>query len=156
MIDVAKLPIAQVLVRAESAQHLATIEQRFGRRLRRVREAAGDSQQRLAEACGVDRTAVFRWERGEGGPQARQLLRLLQHYREQADYLINGKPGDLPEPEPAMESALQSFLATALGKAIEAEQLTSVLSSIQFRDPPTVAQYRRIALALLGGTGDAS
>jgi transcriptional regulator with XRE-family HTH domain len=42
-----------------------------GRRHRLVgmRKAAGFSQERLAEAVGVERTTVMRWERGETCPQ---------------------------------------------------------------------------------------
>jgi transcriptional regulator with XRE-family HTH domain len=38
-------------------------------RLARTRKAAGFSQERLAEAVGVERTTVMRWERGETRPQ---------------------------------------------------------------------------------------
>ncbi|MGH3605335.1 MAG: helix-turn-helix transcriptional regulator, partial [Pseudonocardiaceae bacterium] len=42
-----------------------------GRRHRLVstRKAAGFSQERLAEAVGVERSTVMRWERGETSPQ---------------------------------------------------------------------------------------
>jgi ribosome-binding protein aMBF1 (putative translation factor) len=38
-------------------------------RLVSTRKAAGFSQERLAEAIGVERTTVMRWERGETCPQ---------------------------------------------------------------------------------------
>jgi transcriptional regulator with XRE-family HTH domain len=38
-------------------------------RLASIRKAAGFSQERLAEAVGVERTTVMRWERGETRPQ---------------------------------------------------------------------------------------
>lgn len=104
--------------------------------------------QKLADVAGVARSNVWRWERGEGGPQARQLLKILRHYREQADYLVNGTPGEEPEPE-EYSAALAEFLKTPLGIAIEAASLTSVLSSIQFKDTPSVLRYHDIALALL-------
>lgn len=128
---------------------MESIEQRFGRRLRLVREAHGDTQERIAQVCDVSRQQVYRWERGEGGPQARQLLRLLQHYRPDADYLVNGDPGE----EHPLNAPLYEFLKTPIGVAAEAAGLTNVLSSIQFKDTPTVPQYREIALILLRDSG---
>lgn len=134
---------------------MATIEQRFGRRLRRVRKLKGETWDQLAEAIGVERTQVYRWERGKGGPQARQFLHLLQHYREYADYLVNGDPGEEP-PVRELPEALIGFLETPLGEAIAAEGFTPVLSLYPFRESPKVADYRRIALILLGSKDSTS
>jgi transcriptional regulator with XRE-family HTH domain len=41
---------------------------------RRVRELAGISQEALAAACGVDSSAVSRWERGLRSPRGRSAL----------------------------------------------------------------------------------
>jgi transcriptional regulator with XRE-family HTH domain len=97
--------------------------------------------EKVAAICEVDRTQTWRWERGEGGPRARQLLKLLQHYRDDAHYLVNGDPG---------EEALFDFLETPLGRVIEEDdQLLRELSRYQGEDELTVSQYHKIALNLL-------
>ena len=44
---------------------MESIERRFGRRIRELRERAGWSQERFAEACGLHRTYIGGIERGE-------------------------------------------------------------------------------------------
>lgn len=55
--------------------------------LARRRKALGYSQERLAEAVGVDRVTVGRWERGETGPQPHLRLRLAGILQTTADDL---------------------------------------------------------------------
>jgi transcriptional regulator with XRE-family HTH domain len=44
---------------------MESIERRFGRRIRELRERAGWSQEGFAEACGLHRTYIGGIERGE-------------------------------------------------------------------------------------------
>jgi transcriptional regulator with XRE-family HTH domain len=45
----------------------------LGRRLASIRQAAGTTQQQLADAVGVDRVTVARWESGNRTPDLIQL-----------------------------------------------------------------------------------
>jgi transcriptional regulator with XRE-family HTH domain len=45
---------------------------------RRLRERAGIPQEALAQAVGVDRATVSRWETGEREPRARHLARYVE------------------------------------------------------------------------------
>lgn len=129
-----------------------TVEQRFGRRLQRVRELAKESRAELGQALGKDEATVWRWENGDGGPRADALLRLLRRYRRQADYLLFGNAEKEPPP-PGRDEALATFLATPLGQSLS-EDITIVLSSIRFASTPTVQMYKLIALALVGASED--
>lgn len=57
---------------------MATIQVRVGRAVRKLREAAGLSQERTAALAGVDRTGYSRLERGRVGPSVVILERVLK------------------------------------------------------------------------------
>lgn len=59
----------------------------MGDNIRALREAKGISQRELAEALGVDQSAVSNWERGKAEPTAFNIRRLAD--------LLGVKPGDL-------------------------------------------------------------
>ena len=48
----------------------------FGQRVRELRQAAGFSQEELAERCGLHRTYIGGIERGERNPSYANLLRV--------------------------------------------------------------------------------
>jgi transcriptional regulator with XRE-family HTH domain len=50
-------------------------------RARRVRELAGVTQGALADVCGVDASAVSRWERGLRAPRGPAAVRYAQTLR---------------------------------------------------------------------------
>jgi transcriptional regulator with XRE-family HTH domain len=68
-------------------------EELFGRRLARLREAAGMSQPALAEAAGVPVTTLRNWERGRRQPLALALGSLADALGVTADELLGRKPG---------------------------------------------------------------
>lgn len=59
----------------------------MGEKIRAYRERKGLSQKALAEALGVDQSAVSNWERGLSEPTAFNIRRLAD--------LLGVKPGDL-------------------------------------------------------------
>lgn len=60
----------------------------FGERLKRLREARGWPQARLAEKLGVDESAVREWETGGATPGIEQLKRLGETFETTVDSLI--------------------------------------------------------------------
>lgn len=48
----------------------------FGARLKRIREAAGLTQEEVGDRCGMDLSAISRLERGERNPRLTTMLRL--------------------------------------------------------------------------------
>ncbi len=63
-------------------------------RLVELRKNAGYSQEELADAIGVSRQAVSKWERAESSPDTDNLIELARLYKVSLDELINGT--DLP------------------------------------------------------------
>ena len=47
---------------------LTNLRQKFGARIRQLREAAGYSQEAFADVCGYARSYMSRIERGQGNP----------------------------------------------------------------------------------------
>lgn len=68
----------------------------FTERLVSLRKKNGLTQDELAEALGMSRQAVSRWEMGASRPSMDKLQQLSELYDVSADYLING---GAPRPE---------------------------------------------------------
>ena len=68
----------------------------FADKLTELRSARGLSQEQLAEAIGVTRQAVSRWERGANLPDAVSLTRLAGLFGVTAEWLVDeeAEPGD--------------------------------------------------------------
>ena len=80
----------------------------LGERIQALRRDRGMSQEDLAEALGVSRQAVSKWEKGLSYPDTRNLLALAELFGVSADELAllrrQEAPGEAPppaEPEPA-------------------------------------------------------
>lgn len=59
----------------------------MGAKIRQFREQAGLTQKQLAEAVGVDQSAVARWENGENNPTAARIMQIAD--------VLGCNPGDL-------------------------------------------------------------
>lgn len=65
-----------------------------------LRKSRGLSQEALAQALGVSRQAVSRWEMGSAMPDAANILQLSKLFAVTADYLLNDSDGDAPAAAP--------------------------------------------------------
>jgi transcriptional regulator with XRE-family HTH domain len=68
----------------------------IGERIRAAREAAGLSQDQLAELTGMSKTTVSNWERGVMNPRVRELPDLRRLLKVSIDYLVCGDEPRLP------------------------------------------------------------
>ena len=64
----------------------------FADKLQSERRKNGLTQEDLAEAMGVSRQAVSKWEQGEGWPEAEKLLALADRFGVSLDYLMDRAP----------------------------------------------------------------
>ena len=65
-------------------------------RLCKLRKEHGYSQEQLADALGISRQAVSKWERGEASPDTDNLIALARLYGVTVDEVLFNK--SLPEP----------------------------------------------------------
>ena len=64
----------------------------FADRLQAERRKSGLTQEGLAEAMGVSRQAVSKWEQGEGYPEVEKLLAFADKFGVSLDYLMDRMP----------------------------------------------------------------
>lgn len=67
------------------------------KRMQELRKSRGLSQEQLAEAAGVSRQAVSKWELGESAPELEKVLALSEFFGVTTDYLLKGSS---PAPAP--------------------------------------------------------
>lgn len=77
----------------------------FSDRLIAARKAKGLSQEALAEALGVSRQAVSKWETGESRPDLDNLIALCEQLELSMEYLCFGKAAQPEQPEPKRSPA---------------------------------------------------
>ena len=75
-------------------------------RLREAREACGLSQREVAEALGLVRFTLLRWEKGERDPKASDLKTLSDIYQVSVDWLLGSD--DEPAPFRSQERKLKA------------------------------------------------
>ncbi len=59
-----------------------------GNRIRKLREAAKETQSDLAELLGVKRQIISYYENGDRVPNIEQIIRIASHYNTNADFLL--------------------------------------------------------------------
>lgn len=64
----------------------------LGEKLARLRKARGMSQEQLAEALGVSRQAVSKWELGEAVPDVSRVVAMSELFGVTTDYLLKDGP----------------------------------------------------------------
>ena len=90
----------------------------LGEKLVQLRRARGVSQETLAEAVGVSRQAVSKWELGDALPELDKLVALAAYYGVTTDYLLCAQSVD-PQavPAPADRVCLTPAAAMAVSLA---------------------------------------
>lgn len=74
---------------------------RFGQRVRELRQAAGLSQEELAERCGLHRTYIGGIERGERNVGLLNVHAIATALRQPVESLFRGDLQSPVEPQPA-------------------------------------------------------
>ena len=64
------------------------MENVFPVRLRKLRERRGVSRSVVSELCGLNKSAVRRYERGEVEPNMKALVSMSNYFEVSVDYLI--------------------------------------------------------------------
>lgn len=85
----------------------------IGKRIRLAREIAGFTQENLAEAVDVSRTAVARWESGDIVPNLQHIVDIARLLNVSTDFLLGVKDSNestLPELSDKAVFALAHFI----------------------------------------------
>lgn len=60
----------------------------FGERLKKLRDSAGVSQQKLADIIGLTQQAIAKWENSKAEPDLATVARLAEYFDCSTDYLL--------------------------------------------------------------------
>ena len=71
---------------------------KMGERIAKLRKEKGMSQEKLAEALGLSRQAVAKWEAGQSFPSSGNLFKLAEVLGTDVDALLKGEPESPPAP----------------------------------------------------------
>ena len=77
---------------------------RLGKKIVRLRTAAGISQEKFAELLGVGRQTVLRWETGRTSPDCEKLVRMCELFHVSADEIL----GLCSDAEEAADTAVKT------------------------------------------------
>ena len=80
----------------------------FGEKLYQLRKEKGISQEKLAEALGVSRQAVSKWESRTAYPELEKLILMSELFGVTLDYLIKEDEIEMPQSDNGSEIFLQS------------------------------------------------
>ena len=132
----------------------------FGEKLIRLRRREGLSQEALAEALGVSRQAVSRWEQGTALPDAAKLLPCARLFSVSTDWLLDEARGweDQAGQPPAESSASGDgkwYLAGGItaGAGVLGMVVMGILSAVypaRMVEAPVGAEWVRAYTGLIG------
>ena len=86
-----------------------------GERIKKLRQNAGMSQEKLAEMVGVSRQAVTKWEAGQSAPGTENLFRLAEVFGTTVDMLTQREKPDAQASHAAKAQKVKRNLLLALG-----------------------------------------
>lgn len=93
-------------------------------RIQRLRKARGLSQEELADAVGVSRQAVSKWESDQSLPDVDKVVALADYFETTTDYLLKGI-----EPVPSQPRPLNAMVFAVAGTALNATALLVAITS---------------------------
>ncbi len=123
----------------------------LGSKLSALRRARGLSQEQLAEAIGVSRQAVSKWELDAAAPEIDKIKSLADFYGVTTDYLLRTDAEAPPAPTPPSNSAAgQSHpLARRIPHRLRGRPAAAIPRALYFRQRMAVARRRHFADRLL-------
>ena len=100
----------------------------IGQNIKRVRKAAGETQQQLGEAVGVVQQSVAAWESDRCMPDVQSLANIAKHYNISTDALL-GLGGSLPDLEHGSLNELRENME--LARKLPEEMRASIIALIR-------------------------
>ena len=123
-----------------------------GERIVELRKYEGLSQGQLADALGVSRQAVSKWETGQSLPDSMKMILLAEVLKSDVEYLTTGRKRDAIRPPvviktvETVEKTVEVPVVKVIEKPIEIEKIVEVPNTLK-------NDYINIAMATLIGIG---
>lgn len=87
-------------------------------RIQALRKAKGITQEQLADAVGVSRQAVSKWEAEQSAPDLERIVAMAEYFDVTTDYLLRGiEPVPAAAPKARLSARTMCIIATALDAA---------------------------------------
>lgn len=87
-------------------------------RIQSLRKARGITQEQLADAVGVSRQAVSKWEAEQSAPDLERVVAMAEYFDVTTDYILRGiEPAPKRESVPRVSPRTMCIIATALDAA---------------------------------------
>ena len=87
-------------------------------RIQSLRKSKGITQEQLADAVGVSRQAVSKWEAEQSIPDLERVVAMAEYFDVTTDYLLRGiEPAPAVEARPRANARTMCIIATVLGAA---------------------------------------
>lgn len=133
-------------------------------RLYTLRKKRGISQEQLAEALGVSRQSVSKWESGASTPESDRLIAISEYFDVSLDALLRGTGDDTPteakqtmaEQRPSVAGLVLCLAGVALMLAFGLLMLLFPAASEQIADSSAVTLDGRGLILLLGAAAAAA
>ena len=100
-------------------------------KLKQLRKEKGVNQETVAEACGVSRVTIARYENGSRKPEADVLPKLAVFYGVSTDYLM-GVEEEPAKKEPAIESDQHAQAISMLDQMSE-KDIKEIIQFMEFK-----------------------
>jgi transcriptional regulator with XRE-family HTH domain len=102
-----------------TGEHDPTIDEQIGARLRAARLQAVMTQDELAQALGVDRSTVAKWETGQRGMTVENLIRAAAILETSPQYLLVEQAGEKPAARTLSEVIIEQQAAQTIARTLE-------------------------------------
>ena len=97
----------------------------IGKRLQELRDLRGVNQEVAAEACGISRIALARYETGVRVPRMDTAAQLAEYYGVTVDYILGRDPDPAQKNDPPSEREIDDAIA-ALADDLTPDELQRV------------------------------
>lgn len=116
-----------------------------GERIIELRKKQNISQVKLAEAVGVTRQAVSKWETGQSLPDSAKLILLAQILATDIEYLSTGRVNDAIRPPVVLKTVekVEIPVIQVVEKPVEVEKVVEV-PVVQYIEKPIAKRVTRV------------
>lgn len=108
------------------------IKMTIGAKIQTLRKQRGLSQEQLAEALGVSRQAVSKWEAEQSVPDIDKIISICDYFGVTTDYILRNAelPQTEPQPEPMLQNAYNVSETEIIEENTEKQKKSALLLAV--------------------------